>query len=116
MDVPFHSDIPNHPLPCQDVLFCFHYWEKYSYDITNFDWEIPDKNIQKYCFGFSDLSQFKNWIDHRGLLKFLESRGVIMVTYEIQKEHVIIGDSQSAFVYNEANIVHKDGNLKTYWI
>lgn len=68
--------------------------------------DLPGEEQLEYCFGFSSISQLDNWFNEteRSLLK---ERGAILKLYEVDDEHVLVGDNQAVFKYKHAEEIMK---------
>ncbi len=98
----FLDDDPElHPHPVHDGL-------GYSYE----DW-VYGREWDKYHFGFKNPEQIGNWffVDPRDAWA-LSSVDLEVVVYEIDPEHVRIGESQVMFIKEEAVKVDSYGTIE----
>lgn len=96
----YHNDVTDavqydrsrHPMPFED-------------DIPRWN-DLPTEEQLKHRFGFSSIPQLDNWFNEteRSLLR---EKGVVLKIYDVDDEHVLVGDSQAVFKYEYAEEIMK---------
>lgn len=76
----------NHPGPYEDIILG-EVWRGFDYS-----------NRYRYYFGASNLKKLFEWIPHYRYAQEFRKLGVHLVTYKVNKEHVIHGAMQSIFL------------------
>lgn len=91
-----HAFLKRTPIPQLDIL----------------EWEFIELGVAKYRFGFKSLKQLSKWF-LKTELKELKKRGFVIRKYEVDKEHVLFGSKQVAFLKRKAVLCQQftPGNL-----
>jgi hypothetical protein len=59
---------------------------------------LNDRDITKYSFAFASAKQMREWLYRDKWLVALEKYGMVVSTYIIDSQHVILGDKQCLYL------------------
>ena len=86
-----YVDLPNHPCPFTDK------------GLRNSSFRFDE--LLEFNFGFSSLSQLRDWFFHRADRQLISECGVVCAVYEVEDEHFHLGEKQCVFKKSHAKKV-----------
>lgn len=103
---PLRYDEDRHPVPQNDSLLTYNGQEKMLRD------DVPEFYTfsgwfenEGFIFGFANTDQLRSWIYNDEWLVKMERRGFRLAVFDIENEHVIVGNTQAIFKRDRAKDV-----------